>query len=626
MKDSSLSRHFSSRILRLQAPYQQGWDVYILQSLLNLLPDNIIPHRLEVDSILGPETRKAVICFQKYFGLRANGIVAADTFYALGHLNSYYSRKQPVFSSRRLGLGDSGPDVKILQNRLAAYTKTSLNRPAHGKFDIYTAQAVKRLQDDFDLKEEEVRVGPATFAVVFLNAPLGGRVLSKGRHGLDCYYLQMYLHSLGYYNYDPDGFFSTITRKALISFQKDAGIRADGIASAQTYLALGNSMPFPRTQLFYQTQAGDSCKSISDLFKLPIKELNKINNLNSRQVNKVKPGKVIQIPAPQAWHLLKSGDNPEQLANYYDLNVNSFIKANRVQLSQGIVPGESLILPGYQLELKGYIIYLNKRGNQTELKSLNLEKMESSIIHIFDQPDVDYLQLKDKEIHIGSNSCRWKCNYSIMNENLVLTSPSRSLPYKFKLPPNDQDLKSVLKAVAKKRVGVFPDQAKALEEPGLPLAPERILHYQFSPDGSHLLIFVSQQTDYGTVAYLFNLPEEKLQIIGENEINGVFSTDGKQFLMLSRSLYGARYPWFFNKIRLFNIKGSYLGDEIESREALINNDCFDRTSSFFTFIMHRPNIFYPLPVSKRDIYVKKLNSQLLFQITAGENAYCPVWI
>lgn len=620
-----LNRYFASRILRLQSPYQEGPDVLILQSLLNLLPDNIIPRRLAIDSILGPDTRYAIICFQKHFNLKANGVAAAGTFEALGHLCRQRQR-QPVFSSRCLQPGDSGHDVRVLQNRLAAYKKTCLNRPANGRFDLYTARAVKSLQDDFGLNEENGRIGPETYACIFLNAPLGGRALARGHQGLDCYYLQLYLHQLGFLNCAPDGLFLYSTYKALLRFQQDAGIRADGIASAQTYLALGNSLPFPGGDFFYQAQAGDSFTSISRCFRKPIWKLSRANNLNPARANRIKPGKMLKIPIPLSFHLIKSGDSPEEVADYYNLEPKTFCKANRMRLSQGMVPGESLVLPGYQPNLKGYIVYLNQRGHRTELKNLNLEKMESTIIHIFNQQDIGQLRLQGKEIHIYSSSCWRRYSYSLNNG--MLAALSGPLPYRAGPPPNGRDLVSALNFVeVKNNIGEGrAGPAQTFKELGFTLNRKNILPYRFSPDGSLLLIFMSQPPGYGKITYLVNWRRREVRKIGENVFDGVFSADGKRILLLSHNWYGAYYPWFSKKIRLFDTKGAFLGDEIESRSAVLNSDCFDSTSSFFALVMHRPNTFYPLPILARDIYVKQPGSQLLFQITSGENARSPVWI
>ena len=53
--------------------------------------------------------------------------------------------------------------------------------------------------------------------------------------------IQQVLKEKGYYDYTADGIFGTRTRSAVVNFQKDNGLSADGIAGEQTLKALGIS-------------------------------------------------------------------------------------------------------------------------------------------------------------------------------------------------------------------------------------------------------------------------------------------------------------------------------------------------------------------------------------------------
>ena len=53
--------------------------------------------------------------------------------------------------------------------------------------------------------------------------------------------IQQKLKEKGYYNYTVDGIFGTRTRNAVISFQRDNGLAADGIAGVNTLKTLGIS-------------------------------------------------------------------------------------------------------------------------------------------------------------------------------------------------------------------------------------------------------------------------------------------------------------------------------------------------------------------------------------------------
>ena len=61
------------------------------------------------------------------------------------------------------------------------------------------------------------------------------RVLYNGLCGDDVAQLQIRLYRLGYLNGECDGIFGTATENALIDYQEDKGLVADGIAGAATF-------------------------------------------------------------------------------------------------------------------------------------------------------------------------------------------------------------------------------------------------------------------------------------------------------------------------------------------------------------------------------------------------------
>lgn len=64
-----------------------------------------------------------------------------------------------------------------------------------------------------------------------------------GSRGSEVRNIQKKLKQLGYYNGSIDGIYGSNTQKAVISFQKNCGLKADGIAGPKTllYLGLGSS-------------------------------------------------------------------------------------------------------------------------------------------------------------------------------------------------------------------------------------------------------------------------------------------------------------------------------------------------------------------------------------------------
>lgn len=58
--------------------------------------------------------------------------------------------------------------------------------------------------------------------------------LKMGATGENVYWLQSKLQDLGYYSLEPDGFFGMQTSEAVMCFQKENGLIADGIAGDRT--------------------------------------------------------------------------------------------------------------------------------------------------------------------------------------------------------------------------------------------------------------------------------------------------------------------------------------------------------------------------------------------------------
>lgn len=75
-------------------------------------------------------------------------------------------------------------------------------------------------------------------AVSLLFVGVYAATLSSGSRGEDVKQLQTALNNKGYDAGTPDGIFGKKTRQALIQFQKDSGLTADGIAGPKTLSAL----------------------------------------------------------------------------------------------------------------------------------------------------------------------------------------------------------------------------------------------------------------------------------------------------------------------------------------------------------------------------------------------------
>ncbi|NLO22480.1 MAG: LysM peptidoglycan-binding domain-containing protein [Syntrophomonadaceae bacterium] len=640
--------YFSSRVLRLQVPYQQGLDIKILQALLNLLPEPMGGQQIEVDGIFGPDTRKALMLFQKYFQLAVTGASSDETYHCLGHSSGKFSRGNPVFSSRMIIPGSQGRDVQILQNRLSAYYKTYLNRPGSGKYDKYTARAVKSLQEDFKLTGEEDRVGPYTYALILLQSPLGGRILQKGRHGLDTYFLQLYLKRWGYYHATSNGFFSHSTFKALTSFQRDAAIRADGIVGPQTYLALGHAQSFPPLEYSCIIENADTISKLSRLVKQPEAKLMKFNKFKGRG-KRLKPGQCLRPPTPLAFHLIEKNDSLKSIADKYGLDPQHLTQANPIQAGQGLVPGATLFLPEYKPRLKGQIWYLNNRPGSVELKSINLKNMHRTILYRFNEEELGFGR-HGLEKGIGASHI-WPKVYRLWRNNAAY--PPATLghkPWCLKKKDNfysafnkaNSSPKAISPSLSADRFSLWNKfspvpEPKAVSSPGY--APpiietsinryfdeQALVHYRLSLDNNHLLLFVIIPPARETAAFLYHLPSEELRKISEHAIDGVFSSDSQLFLLLEKDSYGAYYPWFYQQIKLYSSRGYCRGEVIKVRSCQFNQYCFNPDNTLLLFIMHTPRTFYPLPEYCRHMYIKPLQSPLLFQLTSNERPFYPIWI
>lgn len=71
----------------------------------------------------------------------------------------------------------------------------------------------------------------------------GSRILRRGMRGEDVRELQNKLASLGYDVGPIDGIFGPRTERAVIQFQKNNGLKVDGIVGPQTYGMLENLVP-----------------------------------------------------------------------------------------------------------------------------------------------------------------------------------------------------------------------------------------------------------------------------------------------------------------------------------------------------------------------------------------------
>ena len=139
--------------------------------------------------------------------------------------------------------GDRGDEVRYIQELLIEYGY--LNGTADGAYGDDTFLAVKKFQKDVGLKVdgfcgqatrwelENVSVTPDDGMP---SATVGG-LLKPNMRGVGVRYMQKMLIERGYLEGNADGVFGANTKSALESFQRDHGLKADGVCGNATYTA-----------------------------------------------------------------------------------------------------------------------------------------------------------------------------------------------------------------------------------------------------------------------------------------------------------------------------------------------------------------------------------------------------
>ena len=208
-----------------------------------------------IDGRYASGTQTAVQEFQERNGLTADGIAGRQTQDML-----YSGSAQPKYVTVSasgdaeeyllLKQGTSGVEVRKLQGRLA-----ELGYYAGGVDGIYgetTASAVKAFQRANGLSGDG-QAGAQTQSKLYSSSaryasspvatadPDATRTLTLGMTGNDVYALQERLIELRYLTGVADGVFGAETQAALIAFQKNNGLTADGNAGSSTLKKLAGS-------------------------------------------------------------------------------------------------------------------------------------------------------------------------------------------------------------------------------------------------------------------------------------------------------------------------------------------------------------------------------------------------
>lgn len=131
-----------------------------------------------------------------------------------------------------------GQEVRLIQERLVELGYLE-SKSTTGYFGTVTQAAVKAFQNDSDLKPDGI-VGRQTLQALYNEKAEVGAAAVKGTYrqgdeSEEVRTIQKQLVSCGYMKEkNTTGYFGSITLAAVKSFQKDSGLKADGIAGKQT--------------------------------------------------------------------------------------------------------------------------------------------------------------------------------------------------------------------------------------------------------------------------------------------------------------------------------------------------------------------------------------------------------
>ncbi len=139
-----------------------------------------------------------------------------------------------VFAATLLKVGASGTEVSTLQQTLKS--KGHYTYRVTGYYGSITKNAVTSFQKANGLSVDGI-AGPQTLGRLYTSK---ASILKVGSKGTEVSTLQQTLKDKGYYTYKVTGYYGSITKSAVTSFQKANGLSVDGIAGPQTQSTLYN--------------------------------------------------------------------------------------------------------------------------------------------------------------------------------------------------------------------------------------------------------------------------------------------------------------------------------------------------------------------------------------------------
>ena len=233
----------------------------------------------KADGEYGGATQAAVKAFQKKTsGLWDDGIAGPDTQKALYSSGAAKSSSVVASTGESLRPGAEGGAVRALQTRLKklGYYKGSVD----GSYGTNTQEAVIAFQRNNGLTDDGI-AGPVTLNKLYADdavsatgsvgssqtngtgtasaaagAVSGYTTLRPGDTGEAVTRLQTRLHALEFYDGNADGKYGSGTEAAVIAFQRQKGIRADGVAGPATQRLLYGTATVGKFETLREGDAG----------------------------------------------------------------------------------------------------------------------------------------------------------------------------------------------------------------------------------------------------------------------------------------------------------------------------------------------------------------------------------
>lgn len=242
----------------------KGVDVQQLQYYLSVIStfQPQISTISTIDSRFGLQTERAVMAFQRAYGLTVDGIVGQATWNAIYAAYTRFNTTvtpddlAPQYPGIAIKNGASGTSVQQIQQALNIVGQEYTGIPVlveDGVFGAETERAIRRFQELFGLEVDGI-VGMNTWNKLFEVSKsiqqgtrpspdfptYPGTILQSGSRGNDVRLIQERLNFIAmYYKNIPsvvaDGVFGPLTTNAVRAFQMMLGLEVDGIVGLQTW-------------------------------------------------------------------------------------------------------------------------------------------------------------------------------------------------------------------------------------------------------------------------------------------------------------------------------------------------------------------------------------------------------